>query len=319
MGQERWTALLLLITVVWGATFVVVKQATEQLDVLWFLFLRFSLAALLMFPIAIRRTGRQLNSAVDDDAMDSLLRRDTTWANIRRWPQWRVGIGIGAVLAVSYLLQTFGLQRVEASVSGLITGLFVVLGPVLNRLIFRVGIRPLHWMAVVASMGGLCLLTGAAPQQFEAGEWLTLGCATTLGLHVCLLDRFAHRGDPFVLATVQIVTAAGIFAAALLITEPLGWTQFAVPTISTWGAIFLTAILATAVGYAVQTTVQQHLSAVRVAVILAMEPVFAAVAGCLAGERFGPWQVVGGAIMLASMLTAEFGPRLLLRADRAVA
>ena len=115
-----------------------VKQATSQIDVLWFLCLRFSLAASIMLPF-VRR--------VSTDPTRSPFRPDVTVA----------GVGIGLVLAGSYLMQTFGLQYVEATISGLITGLFVVLGPVLNRLIFGVGIRPLHWCAVMASLlGSVC-------------------------------------------------------------------------------------------------------------------------------------------------------------------
>jgi drug/metabolite transporter (DMT)-like permease len=276
-----WTLLLLASTVVWGATFTVVKQATTQIDVMWFLSLRFTVAALLMLPLANRKAMHKVG---------------------------RAGIGIGAVLAVSYLLQTTGLQRVQATISGLITGLFVVVAPVLNRLFFRVPIRALHWFSVCASLWGLCWLTGATPQQFGEGEWLTLGCAITLGLHVCLLDKYSTENDPFALATVQIVVAAVIFLAALLFCETFQWTTWKTPSRSTWGAILLTAILATAVGYSVQTTVQKHLPAVRVAVILAMEPVFAALTGWLAGERLGVWQIAGGAIMLSAMLIAEFAP-----------
>jgi drug/metabolite transporter (DMT)-like permease len=283
--------LLLAITAIWGSTFVVVKQATSQIDVLWFLCLRFSLAASIMLPF-VRR--------VSIDPTRSPFRPEVTVP----------GVGIGLVLAGSYLMQTFGLQYVEATISGLITGLFVVLGPVLNRLIFGVGIRPLHWCAVMASVLGLCLLTGATPQYFGLGEWLTLGCAGALGLHVCLLDRFASKTEPFTLATLQITTAAVVFALALLVGQIVGWTEFRWPTLSTWGAILLTSVLATAVGYSVQTKVQQHLSAVRVAVILAMEPVFAAIVGRIAGDRLGFVQLLGGAIMLAAMLLVEFGPKL---------
>lgn len=292
--DRRWTLLLLAITAVWGATFVVVKQATNDIGVMWFLFLRFAMAAAIMLPFLLRGQGGETRF--------HFCRREVLFP----------GVGIGVVLAGSYLLQTFGLQHVDATISALVTGLFVVLAPVLNRLIFGVGIRPLHWLAVVVSVAGLCLLTGATPRQFGVGEWLTLGCATSLGLHVCLLDRFASKTDPYALATLQITTAAVVFCVALAVAEYAGLTEFRWPSWQTWGAIVLTAVLATAVGYAVQTKVQKHLTAVRVAVILSMEPVFGALVGRIAGDRLGVWQVGGGVIMLAAMLLVEFGPKLFM-------
>jgi len=282
MIRFLFCALLLGVVAVWGLTFVVVKDAIAIYGVIPFLAVRFAIASIVMAPLAVRRIDR---------------------AGLR------VGAGIGVVLAASYLAQTFGLRHTTATNCGLITGLFVVFTPLANRLLFAVHIRPILWGAIGASTIGLLLLAGIDREGLGgpgAGDALTLAAAALLGLHVALLDRHAKRHDPLPLAFAQLAASTALFLAIWPLAGPI-----APPPRAVWPALALTAVVATAIGFFVQTTVQRWLSAVETALIIALEPVFALIFGiALAGDRLAATQVAGAALMLGAMLFAEVYPIL---------
>lgn len=268
------TLLLLGVTAVWGWTFVVVKDAVTAYGVYSFLTLRFGLAALIMAPFARRLTRRT----------------------------WSVGAGIGLVLGLSYLLQTVGIRHTTATNSGLITGLFVVFAPLWGRVLYRSRTHALTWAQVGASLLGLGLLTGGATASFSWGDLLTLGCAITFGLHISLLDRHSRDHDSGSLAFAQLCASTALFAVAWAIGDPL-----ALPPVRTvWEAIVICGVVATAVGFTAQTLAQRYLPAVRTALILSLEPVWAALFGrVLAGDDLGTLQIVGAGLMVVVAATAS--------------
>jgi len=274
-GRHAFIALLLLaVTAVWGWTFVIVKDAVSNYGVMAFLALRFGLAALVMAPFA-RRLDRGA---------------------------WRTGLGIGLVLGISYILQTVGIRHTTATNSGLITGLFVVFAPLWNHVIYGVRSRAVTWCQVGVSLVGLMLLTGGVAGEFSVGDLLTLGCAITFGLHIALLDRHSREHDPGSLAFVQLLASAALFILVWPLSEPLVLPAAG----SVWAAIVLCGIVATAVGFTAQTLAQRTLPAVRTALILSMEPVWAAFFGwALAGDHLGPPQYLGAVLMVAAAATAN--------------
>lgn len=274
-ARNLFVALLLLgVTAVWGWTFVIVKDAIAQYGVYSFLSIRFGLAALVMVPFA-RRLSRE---------------------------SWRAGLGIGVVLGVAYILQTLGLQSTTATNSGLITGLFVIFAPLWNRALYGVRTHAVTWMQVGVSLLGLSLLTGGVGASFVVGDLLTLGCAIAFGLHIALLDRHSKDHDSGSLAFVQLCAATALFLIAWPFSDPLVLP----PGPSVWGAIVLCGVIATAVGFTAQTLAQRTLPAVRTALILSMEPVWAAVFGrMLAGDELGPVQVLGAVLMVGAAATAS--------------
>jgi drug/metabolite transporter (DMT)-like permease len=278
MSRFAWSLLLIFVTAIWGWTFTVVKDATRDYGVVSFLTLRFALATLLM---------------------SSCLRG----ASFRAW---RDGAMLGAVLAASYLLQTFGLAHTSATNCGLITGLFVVFAPLISRYVFGVRAPEMIWLACCLSVLGLALLTATGLEPPRVGDVLTLGASVCLGLHIALLDQVARRHAASTLAAVQFAAATVIFAAVWPATE-----SFAAPPASVWPAIVITGVLATALGFYVQTLVQQRLSAARVAVILTLEPVFATLCGIwLAGDRLTRPQWGGATIMLLAVVLVEIVPKM---------
>ncbi len=259
-----------MVTAVWGWTFVLVKDAVTQYPTLPFLQIRFALALVVM-ALLVRRlpTRREL----------------------------RIGAVIGTVLAAGYLAQTAGLTRTSPGNAGLITGLFVVLTPILNR-IFGAPIHWWTWLATAISLAGLGLLTGG-PAGMGAGDLLVLACAVLFALHIVLLGRWSPGLPPAPLAMVQMGTSALIFSAG-------GTWQLRAPGGSVWFAIVITGVFASAFGFYIQTWSQGFISANRTALILATEPAWAlAAAVVLAGQRLGALQAAGAALVLVAIVGHE--------------
>jgi drug/metabolite transporter (DMT)-like permease len=220
------------------------------------------------------------------------------------------GAAIGVVLAAGYLLQTWGLKHTTATNAGLITGLFVVLAPIADRLLFGAVLRWSAWASVAISLFGMTLLTGRPPTHLALGDLLVLGCAVAFGVHIALLSRFAPRHDPRALTAAQMLSTAVCF---LLLWPLVG--RLEPPPREVWFALVLTGLVASTVAYGIQTWAQRHLSTARTAVVLTTEPLFAAIFGfALAGERLGSTQLVGAALILAAVVLSEAIPAI--RKDR---
>jgi len=261
---------LLLVTAVWGWTFVLVKDALQHYPTLPFLELRFILALLVMVVIVRRLPKRR---------------------------ELRVGLIAGAVLAAGYWTQTLGLTMTSPANSGLITGLFVVFTPLIDRLF---GARLNWWtgIAVGAALTGTVMLVGG-PANFGLGDLLTVACAILYALHIVLLSKWSPGLRSAPLAMVQMG------AGALIFTGTGSWS-LDLPGPAVWFAIVVTGVFASALAFYIQTWAQQHLSASRTALILTTEPAWALLAAVvLAGQRFGPLQAAGAALVLAAIVGHE--------------
>ena len=274
-----YTLVLVAVTAVWGWTFVVVQDAIALYGVLPFLAVRFGLAGAALAPLYAQRLTRR-----------SLV----------------VGGGIGVVLAAAYLFQTTGLLYTTPTNSGLITGLFVVFAPLADRLLFGVNTSRQVLLAVGLSLLGMVLLAGGGPEGANWGDLLTLLCAAALGLHIALLSRYAAGHDAGALTLAQILAMALLFLAAWPLFEPVS-----LPPSGVWVALLVTGLLASAGAFLVQTTVQQRIPAARTAIILTMEPVFAALFGYwLAGDRLVVVQIFGATLILSALFIGEVVPVL---------
>jgi drug/metabolite transporter (DMT)-like permease len=268
---------LVLVTAVWGVTFVQVKDAVEIYPLFAFLAVRFAIAGVTLAPFSAGR-------------LRTLDRRGLV-----------AGAALGALLALGYGLQTAGLARTTVSSTGFITGLCVVLTPVTALVLFRSRIAPAVWVGVILATVGLAMLSGIDAGS-TLGDGLVLIAAEVWALQIVLLERFAPDYDPVALTLVEMVAACiGFTAIALALGElsvPHGWTV--------WGALLVTGIFASAFAFLVQTWAQRRLSATRVALVFALEPVFAGLAGyLLAGDRLGALGWAGGAVILAGIIVSE--------------
>jgi drug/metabolite transporter (DMT)-like permease len=281
-----YTLLLVAVTAVWGWTFVVVQDAIAVYGVIPFLAVRFLLAGAALAPIYAAKLTRR-----------SLI----------------VGGGIGVVLAAGYFFQTTGLLYTTPTNSGLITGLFVVFAPIADRLLFGANVSRQVILAVALSLLGMVLLAGGGPEGANWGDLLTLLCAAALGLHIALLSRYAASYDAGALTLAQILSIALLF----VIVWPF-FGSVSLPTPDVWVALLVTGLLASAGAFLVQTSVQQHIPAARTAIILTMEPVFAALFGYwLAGDRLVAVQILGALMILSALVIGEVVPVLQRRKPRA--
>jgi drug/metabolite transporter (DMT)-like permease len=280
MNIHLLSGLLLFLTAIWGWTFTVVKDAVAGYGVVSFLAVRFAIGAVCLGILGWRKVTRQ-----------SLI----------------LGGVIGVILAAGYLFQTFGLRHTTATNSGLITSLFVVCAPLANRALFGVRTTKLLWAAIGVSLLGLVLLTGTGPVPLAWGDWLTLGAAAGFGTQIALLDRYSRGHDTLGLAVTQVASAAVVLLVAWPLSETFSW-----PSNDVWFALLLTGVVATALGFYIQTLAQRHLPAARVAVIFTLESVFAMLFGyLLAGDRLTGIQVLGAVLMIAAVGLAEIAPAVL--------
>lgn len=270
-------AALVAITAIWGATFVVVKRAVEEVPPLEFLAIRFSIATAVLAAAFPRQAAGALRAP-------------------------RASIWIGTALAVGYAFQTVGLVHTTATNAGFITGLFVVFTPVVGAVVSRRLPSPAAVLAVLLAGGGLALLLIGDRFEPRAGDGLVLITAVAFAVHIVVLGRFAPGFDPRTLAIGQLGVATVGFAAVSAVTE-----RMVAPTSrQVWLALLLTSLGASAAGYLVQTWAQRTLSPTRTAVTLTMEPVFAGLTGYVVlGERLGLRGLIGASMILAGMLVAD--------------
>ena len=270
-------AALVAVTAVWGLTFVQVKDAVELYPLFAFLAVRFAIASLTLAVPARRRVR-------------TLGRRG-----------WTAGAVLGLLLAAGYALQTAGLERTTVSSTGFVTGLYVVFTPLLALLLFRARIAAAVWVGVALSTAGLALLSGVDAGSL-GGDALVLAAAAVYSLQIVLLERHAPHVDAVAFTLVEMVAAcaglAVVAVAAGQVELPRGWTV--------WGALLVTGVFASALGFLVQTWAQRRTSATRTALAFAMEPVWAAVFGFwLAGDRLGAVGWAGAALIMAGIVVAE--------------
>ena len=265
------------VTAIWGVTFVQVQDAIALYPLFAFLALRFAISTAALAPFA--------------------------WRPLRELPREGVvaGIGVGVLLAAAYALQTAGLDRTTVASTGFITGLYVVLTPLLALALFGTPVPRALWLGVALAVVGLALLNGV-PGGSALGNLLVLGNAVFQAFQITSMERFAPRYDPRALTFLQMATAfVGFTVIAVALGQlqlPHGWTV--------WGALLVTGLFAGALGYLIVTWVQARTTAARAALVFTLEAPFAALFGVLlAGEVLGWEGWLGCGVMLAGIILAE--------------
>jgi drug/metabolite transporter (DMT)-like permease len=271
------TAALILVTAVWGVTFVQVQDAVAIYPLFAFLAVRYLIATAALAPPAARRLRG--------------LGRDGLVA----------GSVLGVLIAIGIGLQTAGLERTTVTNTGFITGLYVLFTPLLGLALFRTSIPRELWAAVALALLGLALLSGV-PQGSGTGDLLVLLSTVAQALQIVMVERYANRFDVFALTFVEVAAACAVFGA---IAIALG--DLSVPRGSTvWAALIVTGLFAVAFAMLVQIWAQRQVSATRIAVIFSLETVFAGIAGyLLADERIGLLGFAGCAAIFAGIVIAE--------------
>jgi drug/metabolite transporter (DMT)-like permease len=274
------TLTLLAITAAWGSTFFLIKDLLDRVPVLDFLAVRFAIASVglaLIFPRALGRLSRE---------------------------SWRQAAVLGLLYGVAQILQSTGLAHTPASVSGFITGTYVVATPLFAAALLGTRITGVTWGAVLLAMAGLGVLT-LSGFSVGYGEALTFVAALIYALHIVGLGAWSNAAEAMGMAIVQLIA---ITVVCTVMTLPDGITLPS--TGRDWFSVVYMALIAGAFAMAGQTWAQAHLPPTRIAIIMSMEPVFAALfAVLLGGEHATARMVVGGLMVLTAMLVVELVPR----------
>lgn len=280
MKAKLATLVLLGITACWGSTFFLIHDLLDRVPAVDFLAVRFSIAGVLLLVVAPR----------------AVLRLSPTAR--------RQAVVLGSLYGVAQILQTLGLAHTPASVSGFITGMYVVATPLFAAVLLRNRITRMTWAAVLLAFGGLAVLT-LDGFSVGYGEALTFVAAMLYALHIVGLGAWSNVQDALGMSILQVVMVAVI---CLVVSAPSG---IVLPDNGRdWLSVLYMAVFPAALALLGQTWAQAHLSATRTAIVMSMEPVFAAFfAVLLGGESLTERMLLGGALVLAAMLLVEVGPR----------
>jgi drug/metabolite transporter (DMT)-like permease len=278
IARVRALLVLIAVTAVWGVTFVQVKDAVAVYPLFAFLALRFAIASCALAPAGIAR--------------------------LRMLGRRGLGAGAlaGALLGSGYALQTAGLHRTSVSSTGFITGMYVVLTPLLALLLFRVRATRVTWAGIALATVGLALLSGGVHAGSVAGDLLVLAGAAVYSLQIVLLERFAQLYDAIAFTLVEMLTAfAGLLVVAVAsgqLERPHGW--------KIWSALVVTGVFASALAFLAQTWAQRRATATQTALAFSLEPVWTAFFGfTLAGDRLGGLAWFGCVVIMVGIALAE--------------
>jgi drug/metabolite transporter (DMT)-like permease len=285
--RQYWAEFILVtVAIFWGGTFPLVKDAIEEIPVMAFLWVRFALAAAILFLWAGYTKIRHLGKS-----------------------GWIRGVGLGVLLFASYAFQTFGLALTSSANAAFVTGLNVVWVPLLAGPILRKPAAFGSRIGVICALIGLFMLTYQAPWRLNPGDALVLVCSIFVAFHILGLDSWTHGYDGRALAFVQIGTMAVLSLAGSLLFEPVSWPQVWTPRI--YWAVIVCSVFATVYAFWAMTTFQKMTTPTRAALIYTLEPVFGALMAVLyAGERLTGAAWMGGALIVSGMIVAEIWPLL---------
>jgi drug/metabolite transporter (DMT)-like permease len=272
---------LAFVCLLWGSTFVLVKNALDDISPALFLGFRFSIATVLLtfVYVARRKPGPQL---------------------------WMGGIVAGLFLYTGYFLQTLGLRFTSPAKSGFLTGLYIVLVPLLTAAVYQKAPGMSEWIGVSLATVGMGLMTlTTANLQIGLGDALTVGCAFAFAVHILLLGHYSKRMQTEWLTLLQIGTCAVVSLATCRVLEApfVRWNSAVVV------ALVVTSVLATALAFLIQTWGQKYTTATRAALIFSLEPVFAWLTSYVVEHEVLTGQTFAGAgCILGGILLVELKP-----------
>ncbi|MBJ8078440.1 DMT family transporter [Bacillus cereus group sp. N12] len=300
--KKEWIAplALLFVSFIWGATFVVVQNAMSFVGPFTFNGLRFLFAGIILLFVQMIFSQKTSKQDIKQSSFAGLI--------------------VGFFLCVGYLLQTFGLLYTTSSKAGFLTGLSIVMVPILSFIFLKQKATIFVVLGITVATAGLYLLTAADSFQLNIGDILVLGCAIAFAAHILINGFYSKKISPLLLSTSQVLTV-GIFSSicAFLFED---WENLF--SISLWTnhsflfALFLTSLFATSIAFFIQTSAQKHTSPTRVAIIFAMEPVFAALTGVLvANEQLSMSAIFGCLCIFLGMIFVELPSKIKKEAQAA--
>ena len=290
MLSKKWIAhaSLLFVTLIWGATFVVVQHAISLVQPFTFNAIRFLIAGFILLIIQMIYTKRATVSISRKDIISGAL--------------------IGFFLFGGYLFQTFGLLYTTSSKAGFLTGLSIVMIPIFSYIFLKQKTGLFAIIGILTATAGLFLLTAENSFRLNQGDILVLCCAVSFALHILINGAYSHTLSPLFLSTVQILTVGTLSTICAIIFED--WERALSNDLwqnnSFLFALFLTSVFATALAFFIQTAAQKSISPTKVAMILVTEPVFAALTAMIVdNEQLSSATIIGCACIFLGMILVE--------------
>lgn len=297
MAQERSWKYVLLLTftaLIWGVAFVAQSEGSAYMRSSTFMGIRFLIAAAALLPVIFAKRNR----AADRRGL------------------WRAGIICGTFLGVASLLQQEAItQGASAGKAGFITATYIVIVPILNRLIFRKKVAAATWFGVAAALAGLYLLCmKEASMSLRMSDILLILCAFGYSLQILAIDRFSPRYDAVELSAIQFLACGtiGVVLMPFVDIAPVGLAAWAAPMASwkAWLPLLYAAILSSAVGYTLQTVGQKGLNPTLASLLMSLESVFAALAGwVILRQSLSSRELWGCALVFAAVVLAQLPGR----------
>jgi drug/metabolite transporter (DMT)-like permease len=289
MRRSVANALMLLVALIWGTTFVAQQLGMAHVGPLTYTGVRFLLGALFVLPLALREYGRLEARGVRLERAD--------------WLAWS---GLGILLFLGAVLQQIGIMGTSVSNAGFLTALYVPLVPLLAWLIDRHMPHPAVWPATIGSFIGTFMLSGGRFDALTTGDYWVIASTLFWAAHVFWVGRVAaHKGAPIIVAVTQFVVSGVLSMLVAAVTEDisLAGLQAALP------AILYGGLLSVGVAFTLQVVAQRHTPATDAAILLSSEILFAALAGALyLNERLAPLQLAGGGIIFICILGVQLAP-----------
>lgn len=288
MTQSRANLLLLFAGLIWGLGFVAQSTAMANLSPLTFIGLRFIVATLAVAPLALLETKRATTPL--------------------RAADYKAFMILGLMLVSGMILQQTGLLTTSVTNAGFLTGLYVVLVPILGVILFSQWPHPIVWICAIISLTGIWMLSGGSLNGFSKGDWLMIAGAFFWALQGLFIARYALRiGRPVTMACIQFAVVAIVGLGLALIFETIEWQAIkaAAPE------VLFTGVFSSGIAFTLQAIGTRYTSAPQAAIFLSSEALFAALFGAIIlGERLPSIGLAGCALIFASMLMVEIVPRL---------
>ncbi|WP_139976827.1 MULTISPECIES: DMT family transporter [Brucella/Ochrobactrum group] len=285
MTRVQANMLLLLAGVIWGMGFVAQSTAMASIGPFLFIGIRSAIAALTVLPWAIAE-GRRANT--------SLSRSNYLFFMV-----------IGLSLFTGLVLQQIGLITTSVTNAGFLTGLYVVMVPVLGVILFRTWPHPVVWPSAATCLAGIFLLSGGTLTAIKQGDWLVICGAVFWALQVVLIGRANRAGRPIMLSCIQFATSAFAGIAIASMVEDVNWSAIAL----TWKEILFTGVFSSGIAFTLQAVGQRYTTSAQAAIFLSSEALFAALFGAIfLGDRLTFIGFIGCGLLFAAMLAVELVP-----------
>jgi len=270
---------LIFIVMIWGTTFPLMKIALGNVKPFYFISLRF-ITAFIVLTLILNTRLKKIN-----------------------WRTFKIGSFLGLWLFFGFAFQIYGLQFTTASRSGFITGLSVIIVPVLSIFILKDRPTLSSWLGVLLALIGMYFLTGFTEAGFNIGDLLTFFCAVSIAMQIVFLSKYIIKEDPLVITWLQITTVM-VLGTIISFFESASGTL----TINNYAVIIYTGIFATALAIFVQSRAQQFTTSTHAGLIFSLEPVFGAIFSFLIlNERLSTMGMIGAVLIFSGIILSEIG------------